>query len=104
MFKGIFNILAIGLIFTHASCVKKADACFEVEKPDPKVNQEIKFDAACSGNAHNFFWRLNGKIIGSNFHLLKYKFPTPGKYIIELEVQNKYGWGENTQKEITVVK
>lgn len=92
-------------LITNLSCnsvVKNAEPCFTIDKPQAKVNEEIKFDAACSIDATNHVWMLNGKVIGANAPELKYKFDSAGTYTIYLEVMNKVGKGGKTQKDVTI--
>ena len=53
------SLAAVSLLLL-ASCSKKPDACFTIEKgqPSSKLNDEVQVSAGCSTDADSYVWEF----------------------------------------------
>ena len=72
-----------------ASCGRKPDACFTIEKgqPSSKVNEEVEVNAGCSTDAGQFVWDF-GDGFSTTGIKAKHKYSVVGQYTIKLTAKN----------------
>jgi PKD repeat protein len=97
MKKIIVNaLIATSLLF--ASCTKTPKACFILNenKASAKVNEEVKFDAACSENTKSYSWDFGNGSAATDVNV-KTKYTSAGIYNITLKATNKSKTNTTTQ-------
>ncbi|MCA8832823.1 PKD domain-containing protein [Hymenobacter pini] len=97
-----FGSLVIGLGL--ASCGKKPEACFTIEKgiPSSKVNETVELNAGCSTEATSFVWEWGD---GSSDTGIKtnHKYNAAGTFTIKLTAKNDDN-SASTTKQVVIVQ
>ena len=86
-----------------ASCSKKPDACFTIEKgqPSSKANEEVEVNAACSTDAKEYVWDF-GDGFSTTGAKAKHKYNVAGQFSIKLTAKND-SKESTTSKQVTIV-
>lgn len=94
-------LMASGLLL--ASCSKKPDACFTIEKgqPSSKLNDEVEVNAACSTDADEYVWEF-GDGFSTTGAKAKHKYNAVGRFTIKLTAKND-SKEATTSREVTIV-
>ena len=86
-----------------ASCAKKPNACFTIEKgqPSTKLNDEVQVNAACSTDADSYVWEF-GDGSSTTGATAKHKYNAVGNFTIKLTAKNS-SKETTASKDVTVV-
>ncbi|ALW86873.1 hypothetical protein AUC43_18395 [Hymenobacter sedentarius] len=86
-----------------ASCSKKPDACFTIEKgqPSSKLNDEVEVNAACSTDADDYVWDF-GDGASTTGAKAKHKYNAVGQFTVKLTAKNS-SKESTTSKQVTIV-
>ena len=92
----------VALLF-FASCSKKPDACFTIEKgqPSSKLNDEVQVNAACSTDADSYVWDF-GDGYSTTGSTAKHKYNAVGTFTIKLTAKNS-NRDASTSRDVIVV-
>ncbi|GAA4013708.1 hypothetical protein GCM10022408_28530 [Hymenobacter fastidiosus] len=94
-------MLATGILL-FASCSKKPEACFSVDKGSlsTKVNEEIQLNATCSNDADSYAWEYGDGAIEAGA-IVKHKYLKAGTYTVKMTAKGD-GKSDTASKEVVI--
>lgn len=97
------SVSVAAVVLLLASCSKKPDACFTIEKgqPSSKLSDEVQVNAACSTDADSYVWDF-GDGFSTTGATAKHKYNAVGSFTIKLTAKNS-SRESTTSKGVTVV-
>ncbi|WP_156126441.1 PKD domain-containing protein [Hymenobacter sp. DG25B] len=96
--------LYAGSLLLLASCSKKPDACFTIEKgiPSSKINDDVQVNAACSTDADSYLWEW-GDGASDTGSTAKHKYNAAGTFTIKLTAKGN-DRSATTSRQVTIVQ
>ena len=94
--------LATMALLLLASCSKKPNACFTVDKnTSTKVDEEIQFNPNCSTDADSYSWAYGDGATDTGSPV-KHKYKSPGTFTVTLTAKNS-SKEATTSQTVTIV-